>query len=319
MKVLLIAGGWSPEREVSLNGAKVVEAALRRLGHATKVFDPQHSLSGLLEEASRNDFAFINLHGSPGEDGLVQAMLDSIGCPYQGSGPAGSFLALNKAAAKELFKRHGLQTPPWQLLTAHPGPEWRPDFSFPLFIKCNTGGSSLGLEYVAEEKDLPAALERLFGNSREGEFLVEPAVPGVEVTCGVLGWMEKDPAGEAHEVPRAMPPILIRPKACGQGFFDYASKYSSGGAEELCPAPLPEEITANVCRMALSAHKAIGLRGYSRSDFILQEDGSLYLLEVNTLPGMTGTSLVPQEAAAMGIPFDALIARLLELGLAAKK
>ncbi len=319
MKVLLIAGGWSPEREVSLNGARAVDAALQNLGHDTTLFDLGSSLSGLMEAASRHDFAFINLHGSPGEDGLVQALLNSIGCPYQGSGPSGSFLALNKAAAKELFKRHGLPTPEWQLLSARPAEGWQPDFPFPVFIKDNTGGSSLGMEYVPEEKDLEGALNRLFGANPRGEFLVEPAIRGVEVTCGVLGVLNKTPGGKKVEEAQPLPPILIRPKSNTSGIFDYASKYTAGMAEEICPAPLPAETTAKVQHMALTAHRALGLAGYSRSDFILREDGSLALLETNTLPGMTGTSLVPQEAAAIGLSFEDLIARLVELGQAAKR
>ena len=133
-----------------------------------------------------------------------------------------------------------------------------------------------------------------------GEAIIEPAVPGVEVTCGVLG-------------DEALPPILIKP---AEGtFFDYHSKYTPGGATELCPAPLPPEMLARIMDVTLRAHRALGLRGYSRADYILREDGELYLLEVNTLPGMTPTSLVPQEAAAVGYDFPALIARLMELGM----
>lgn len=299
MNVLLIAGGWSSERPVSLSGAKGIEVALKRLGHQVTIFDPEHSLSGLANAVSGQDFAFINLHGCPGEDGLIQAMLEMLGCPYQGSGPAGSFLALNKAAAKELFRKDGLPTADWQLLTQKPALGWRPNFSFPIFIKSNTGGSSLDLARVEKPEDLDSALERLFAEG--GEFLVEPAITGMEVTCGVLG-------------NEALPPILIRPKASGV-FFDYASKYSDGGAEELCPAPLPAAINANAQAMSLRVHKLLGLSGYSRSDFILDVNENLWLLEVNTLPGMTGTSLIPREAAAIGLEYDGLVARLIELGL----
>lgn len=304
MNVLLIAGGWSSERPVSLSGAKGIEASLQRLGHQVTFFDPEHSLSGLADAVKGQDFAFINLHGCPGEDGLIQAMLEMLDCPYQGSGPAGSFLALNKAAAKELFRNDGLPTADWQLLTEKPAPGWRPDFAFPVFIKANTGGSSLDLSRVEEPEDLDGALEKLFAKGRE--FLIEPAITGVEVTCGVLG----------HE---ALPPILIRPKANSAVFFDYASKYSAGGAEELCPAPLSAAINANAQALALRVHKLLGLSGYSRSDFILDANENLWLLEVNTLPGMTGTSLIPREAAAIGLGYDDLVARLIELGLSQHK
>lgn len=300
MKVLLIAGGWSSERDVSLAGARGIEKALCALGHDVTWFDPATSLDGLLEAASSHDFAFINLHGSPGEDGLVQAMLDTAGCPYQGSGPAGSFLALNKAVSKQLLRRHGILTPDWAFLAARPAADWEPGLGYPLFVKPNTGGSSLCLSRVAQPEGLAPALEAVFAHC--GEAIVEPAIPGVEVTCGVLG-------------DTALPPILIRPAE--GAFFDYTSKYTPGGATELCPAPLPAEVTAHVQDVTLSAHRLLGLRGYSRADYILRDDGALFLLEVNTLPGMTPTSLVPQEAAAIGLDFPALIARLIELGMTA--
>ena len=307
MNILLIAGGWSSEREVSLSGAKVVEQSLVRLGHNVVRFDPVSSLEGLLSAAAKADFAFIALHGAPGEDGLIQAMLETVGCPYQGAGPAGSFLALNKAAAKEIFRMRGLETPDWVLLSKKPEPGWQPLFAYPLFIKSNTGGSSLAMERVGAPEDLEEALDRLFQHG--GEYIVEPAVTGIEVTCGVLG-----PQGGEQ----ALPLILIKPKAAS-GIFDYTSKYAPGGAEEICPAPLPEEVTAPIQQAALAAHRALGLSGYSRSDFILQADGQAMLLEVNTLPGMTKTSLLPQQAAAVGISFDQLIGRLLELGLADRR
>ncbi len=303
MNVLLIVGGWSSERPVSLSGAIGIEASLKRLGHQVTIFDPEHSLSGLAEAVNGQDFAFINLHGCPGEDGLIQAMLETLACPYQGSGPAGSFLALNKAAAKELFRKDGLPTADWQLLTKRPAPDWQPDFNFPVFIKSNTGGSSLDMARVEKLEDLNDALDQLFQNGKE--FLVEPAINGVEVTCGVLG-------------NEALPPILIRPKASGV-FFDYASKYSAGGAEELCPAPLPAAINANAQAMSLRVHNLLGLSGYSRCDFILDSDENLWLLEVNTLPGMTETSLIPREVDTIGLGYDGLIAKLIELGLSRHK
>jgi D-alanine-D-alanine ligase len=261
-----------------------------------------------LEAAAANDFAFINLHGSPGEDGLIQSMLDRIGCPYQGSGPAGSFLALNKAAAKLVLSRAGLATPDWVLLTEKPLPGWQPPFPCPLFIKSNTGGSSLGMERVPARENLDAALTRLF--SAGGEFLVEPAVNGLEVTCGVLG---KPGGGE-----EALPPILIRPTGTDSVFFDYTAKYTKGGAEELCPAPLPKKVRQAAQDAALTAHRALGLFGYSRTDFILCRNESLVVLETNTLPGMTATSLVPQEAAVHGLSFEQLLERLIALGLERK-
>jgi len=299
MNILLIAGGWSSEREVSLNGARGIHKALLRLGHSVTFFDPHLSLDGLLTAARGHDFAFINLHGAPGADGMVQALLESVGCPFQGSRATGSFIALNKSVSKQVFLDNGLPTPEWEFLAKRPSTDWRPKFSYPIFIKSNTGGSSLGLSRVASEEELAGSLETLFAT--ETQVIVEPLIEGVEVTCGVLG-------------DAALPPILIEP-ADGSIFFDYEAKYRPGGAREICPAPLPETITAQVKHFALKAHKVLGLSGYSRADFIYSPDGSLHLLEVNTLPGMTSTSLLPQEAAAIGLSFDDLIARLIELGL----
>ncbi|MBI4804109.1 MAG: D-alanine--D-alanine ligase [Desulfovibrio sp.] len=297
MNILLIAGGWSNERDVSLSGAKQIQAALESLGHAVTFFDPLAEFDSLLETARRHDFAFLNLHGSPGEDGLIQAMLNTAGCPYQGSGPEASFLALNKAASKQVFRDGGLITADWELLVSKPGPTWRPRFGLPAFFKPNTGGSSLGMSLVRTDSELPAALDSAFAEGRE--VLVEPALDGLEVTCAVLGQ-------------EALPPILIKPKA--GVFFDYQSKYVQDAAEEICPAPLPEPILDAVRQAAMRAHGLLGLSGYSRSDFILTGNEPV-LLEVNTLPGMTATSLLPKAAAAAGLDFPALMTRLIELGL----
>jgi D-alanine-D-alanine ligase len=300
MRVLLIAGGWSSERAVSLSGAVQIEAALARLGHAVERFDPARDLSGLLDRASRNDFAFLNLHGSPGEDGLIQAMLESVGCPYQGSGAAGSIRALNKAAAKELFLHQAIPTPGWEHLPTPPDEGWRTSLNFPLFLKPNTGGSSLGIALVVTPQELPGALAEFFDSQTDA--LLEEYVQGIEITCPILG-----------EEP--LPPIMIRPKH--SSFFDYDSKYLPDGAEEICPAPLDEDQTCKVQELSLKAHHCLGLDDYSRSDFILA-GGEFLLLEVNTLPGMTRTSLLPRSAAAAGCPFDELIATLIRLGMAGK-
>lgn len=298
MKILLIAGGWSSERKISLVGARGMQAALEQRGHSVTFFDLLDNFDRLLECARAHDFALINLHGAPGEDGLVQAMLERTDCPYQGSGPAGSFLALNKAAAKQIFRQAGLPTADWVLLPQRPAADWEPPFGWPVFAKSNTGGSSLHLGRAACRAELNLILDEIFS---AGECaLIEPQLTGREVTCGVLG-------------EEALAPILIEPVA-GE-FFDFTSKYAKGGAREICPAPLSAALTAEVRRIALAAHNALGLAGYSRADFILGADDSLRLLEVNTLPGMTPTSLVPQEAAVAGLDFGELLERLIELGL----
>lgn len=306
MRMILIAGGWSTERDVSLSGARGIKDALIRLGHEVRFLDPALEFAQILPLAGQADFAFLNLHGSPGEDGLIQALLEEAGCPYQGAGPKASFLALNKAAAKAVYEAHGLLTPAWRLLTGVPGEERAPErlgLPLPLFVKPNTGGSSLGMSRVAAPEDFGPALDKILPLGQAA--LVEQCIPGLELTCAVLG-------------DSPLPVILIRPKA-GTIYFDYENKYAADGAEEICPAPVDAALTAEIQAMSLAAHKALGIAGYSRSDFMVDESGTPYILETNTLPGMTPTSLLPRAARTVGMGFDALVAELVRLGLAAHK
>ena len=267
MRILLIAGGWSNERDVALSGAAQIEKALQALNHEVVRFDPRDEFDSLFTVARTCDFAFINLHGQPGEDGLLQAILDRAGCPYQGPDPAGSFLALNKASAKQVFRHCGLTTPDWVFLPTPPAEGWLCPLPFPVFAKSNVGGSSLDMGRAEDQEALDAILSGLFAKNRE--VLVETSVSGIELTCAVLG-------------DEALPPILIKPLK-NETFFDYESKYAQGGADEICPAPVDQAVTDELKRLSLEAHRALGLQGCSRADFILS-NGTLYLLEVNTLP-----------------------------------
>lgn len=302
MRILLIAGGWSGEREVSLSGARQIEKSLRALGHTVTLFDPARDLRGLQTAADGQDFAFINLHGSPGEDGLIQSLLERRNLPYQGADARSSLLALNKAVSKQIFETAGLTTPAWEFVPACHVGDWRPLLPFPLVVKPNTGGSSLGVGIITAEDELETYLARpeIAGQ----DLLAEELIHGEEMTCGVLD-------GEM------LPPILIRPRH-GR-FFDYDSKYIPGATEEICPAPVSPKLTACLQTMARTAHDALGLSDYSRADFMVTADGTPYLLEVNTLPGMTATSLLPQEALAVGLSFEQLLARLIELGRRKKR
>lgn len=305
MRVLLTAGGWSNEREVSLVGAKAVHEALEKLGHEVTLFDPANSLDKLTELAAGHDFAFFNLHGCPGEDGILQAFFDRVGLPYQGAGPASSFLALRKSFSKILFRSAGIETPDWELLTSPPAHDWKPELSFPLFVKPDAGGSSLGMGLAKDMAELKKAVHAAFAEGRE--VIIEEAVTGSdvkEVTCAILG----------DEV---LPLIEIRPPEDAV-FFDYDSKYIPGKTLEICPAPIPEETAEIIREASRKAHDILGLTVYSRADFMVK-DGEPYLLEVNTLPGMTPTSLLPQAAAEAGYSFEDLIAKLVALGLAEKR
>lgn len=298
MRILLIAGGWSGERDVSLKGALEITQGLETLGHQVTLFDPVQDLRGLEQALKDQDFVFLNLHGAPGEDGLIQALLESQGLPFQGAHSRGSLLALNKAVAKQIFQKAGLTTPAWEFVPASQVPTWSPTLSFPLVVKPNTGGSSLGVGLINSEQDLKAYLSQ---SSIAGQDLVvEERILGREMTCGVVEGM-------------LLPPVLIEPHE-GE-FFDYASKYVPGASAELCPAPISSELTRTLQAMAQKAHESLGLVDYSRADFMVDTQDQAYLLEVNTLPGMTSTSLLPLEARVAGLSFPQLLARLIDLGL----
>lgn len=249
--------------------------------------------------AKNADFAFINLHGTPGEDGLIQAVLDKAGCPYQGAGAAASYLTLNKAASKEVFEDKGINTPDWQLITPVQGKDTPLELPLPVFVKPNKGGSSLGMSLVKRVEDFPDALEKVFTMCQSA--LVETFIPGVELTCGILNG-------------KPLPLVMITPKS-GSDFFDYENKYNADGAEEICLAPVDDTVTESIQQQMVIANEALGLTGYCRGDFIMKEDGTAYLLEVNTLPGMTPTSLLPRSAEAVGMTFTDLIAELIRVGI----
>lgn len=302
MHVLLIAGGWSEEREVSLSGAEGIEQALLELGHDVEFLDPAKDFKNILTLAEHADFAFINLHGSPGEDGLIQAMLNQVNCPYQGAEPESSFLTLNKAATKTVFDQNHITTPRWELVCPADGCKGLEELEPPVFIKPNSGGSSLGMTFARSAEELDKGIETVF--SLGDSALVEEYTEGVEVTCGILDG-------------KPLPLIMINPPE-NADFFDYHSKYALDGAEEICPAPIDAALAEQIQQITVKVHKLLGLTDYSRADFIISE-GVPYLLEVNTLPGMTPTSLVPQAAKEAGYSFNELIAKLIELGQRKRK
>ena len=294
MRILLIAGGWSRERQVSLNGAAQIREALEKLGHEVLFLDLTPDYQELANKALAADAAIINLHGSPGEDGSVQALLEDVGLPYQGSGVRGSCLALNKALSKQFYVNHGLATPAGGLYYPE-GPLL--ELSPPVVCKPNLGGSSLDMHIFYSRDELCSFMQN---KGPAEEILVEEFIPGLEVSCAVL---DDEP----------LPPILIQPVK--GDFFDYRSKYDPDGAIEICPAPIAAEATRKIQEMSMQAHRILGLRHYSRSDYILDQQENIYILETNTLPGMTRTSLVPKAAEQAGIGFTGLIARLLSLAL----
>ncbi len=309
VRLALICGGTSAEREVSLKGAMEVEKALDPSRYHIIRYDPVSELEKLINESDRLDAAFILLHGSPGEDGTIQGMLDLIGLPYQGSGVLGSALAINKHMSKIIYQHAGIPTPDWISLN-------RPDqvdpdtivdrLGLPLMVKPCVQGSSVGMNKVKKKSELKGAVAEAF--KWDSQVMIEAFIQGRELTGGVLG----------HPAPKALPLVEITPGE-NFSFFDYEAKYKQGATKEICPAPLKETVAFRARELALQAHNALQLKAYSRTDMILTNDDKLYVLETNTIPGMTPTSLFPQAARAAGISFGQLLDMLIQMAIKSRK
>jgi D-alanine-D-alanine ligase len=304
LTVALLLGGISSEREVSLNSGRQVFEALDKEKYTVIQYDPKTDLPQLVADAEKIDVALVILHGPYGEDGTVQGLLDLLDIPYQGAGVLGSAVAMNKLLSKQLYHQAGLPVPPYVVLER--GDRVRPDdlaarLGMPLVVKPVEGGSSVGMSIVREVDALQAAVEKALEFDRS--VLLEAYIEGTEVTGGVLG----------NDPPEALPLIEIIP-GDGYEFFDYEAKYKPGATKEICPARIDETLAEKARTCAVAAHQALACRGYSRTDMILK-NGEIYVLETNTIPGMTATSLFPQAAAAAGLPFGALLDRLIELSL----
>jgi D-alanine--D-alanine ligase len=305
LTVAVLMGGDSPERDVSLLSGLRVMQALDPEKYDTVAVDPAlfkggGEFWGLQELLTRErpDVAFIALHGKHGEDGAVQGLLELLGIPYTGSGVLPSALAMNKHAAKIVFREAGLTTPAGLLVSDCEGDTLeriRRRLSLPLMVKPNQGGSTLGATRVFDWGELHRALRKAL--AYDESVLVEELIEGVEVSVPVLGRRD----------PQALPPVEIAPKS---GYYDFQAKYVPGATEEIVPARLPNEILQLLQETAIAAHLALGCRGMSRVDMIVRET-TPYVLEVNTVPGLTPTSLLPRSAEAAGISFAELIGRIL--------
>ena len=297
----VLYGGFSNEREISLLSGEAVAAALSGAGHPVRRIDVDKSFGHEgLDALGGVGLVFIVLHGEFGEDGQVQEILERWGIPYTGSGPQASRLAMDKVAAKKIFVREGVSTPRWEVSPRKAKPkELVARLGLPLVVKPSASGSSIGVTIVQKVGDLPAALAE--AGRHQGVPLVEEFIAGRELTVGILG-------------DAALPAIELRPKA---RFYDYRAKYADdAGTEYLCPAPVSPEETAAAQALALAAHRALGCRDFSRVDLRLSPAGKLFVLEVNTIPGFTGHSLLPKAAAQVGISFAALAERIAEMALA---
>ena len=302
-RVAVLMGGRSAEREVSLNTGQQVAEALTSIGMRPETIDAGEPDFVRRIEESDADVCFIALHGRFGEDGTVQGMLELLGMPYVGSGVLASALAMDKVMSKLVFERDGIPTPPWLRVVA--GQDWSAEeitrvLGPKTVVKPANEGSSVGMTIVHTPAELPAGIELAL--SYDDSVVVERFVAGVEVTVGVLG----------NDDLTALPTLEIVPE---HEFYDYESKYLPGMSSHIIPARVPEAVARECQRLAVEAHKALGCRGMSRSDTIVAEDGAVYLLEVNTIPGMTSTSLLPDAARAAGIEFPELCRMLVSFAL----
>ena len=341
MKIVVLAAGISTERDVSLISGKKIYEACKANGHQVILCDVYlglelDSIDGLFEKdinwveginaisekapdleqvkamrkdnshgffgpnvielCQQADIVFMALHGENGENGKVQAAFDLLGIRYTGTNYISSALAMDKALTKELFVQNKVPTP--QGISFKKGEVAKDNVPFPKVVKVSTGGSSVGVSIVKDEKEYDAALKDAF--SYGDEVVVEQYIKGREFSCGVMEG-------------KALPIIEIAPL---HGFYDYKNKYQAGSTVETCPAVLSEEATHRMQQAAEKAYEVLRLETYARMDFMMDEkDGSIYCLEANTLPGMTPTSLLPQEAAATGMDFNALCEEIIRISL----
>ena len=293
-KIAVLMGGLSAEREISLRTGRAVLAALQEAGYTAVGIDADRDLAARLE-AEKAEVAFIALHGRFGEDGTVQGMLEILGIPYTGSGVMASAVAMDKVTTKKILLYHELPTPAFDVFQR--GIDKEAFLSrhrhFPLVVKPAREGSTIGVSIVRNAKELRAGLESALAH--DDLVLVEDFIQGLEVTVGVL---EGEP----------LPIIQVVPKG---GFYDFQAKYTAGQTEYLVPAPLEGALYERLQQVAVAAFRALGCAGAARVDFMVRER-EFYCLEVNTIPGMTETSLLPKAARQNGIAFGELVQRILE-------
>jgi D-alanine-D-alanine ligase len=307
-KVAVLKGGRSLERNISLRSGAHAQEALTRLGHEVVAVDVDARLVARLREA-KPDVALVALHGPDGEDGTMQSLLEALGIPYTGSGPAACMCCTDKTLAKHLMRSAGIPTPDFHSLressvkelgAADVLPDVEATLGFPLVVKPASGGSALGVKFARNGDELPGAIVGAFSYDRK--LLIERYVKGRDLAVSVLD----GPSG-----PLPLPVVEAVPRE--EDFYDYESRYEIGMTTFVCPAELPDDTTARAQELALDVYKLLGCSGVARVDLMLDEhSGELWVLETNVIPGMTETSLLPQAADAAGVSFDELIARLLE-------
>ncbi len=294
-KIGVIYGGKSSEREVSLKTGFAIAKALKREKFSTVLIDSgkKDFIKKLL--SAKIDFAFIALHGPFGEDGTMQGLLEILGIPYSGSGVLASALAMNKIYSKKIFESENIPTPKWQIITDYK--VQITDYKLPSVIKPARQGSAIGITIVRKKSQLKKAIKNAL--KYDDEVIIEEYIAGTEITVPILG-------------NKPLSPIEIIPK---NEFYDFYSKYAAGGSRHLSPPRLSQKIIAQAKQLGLLAHKSLGCRAMSRVDMIVDRKNKIYVLEVNTIPGMTATSLFPESAKYDGYTFTELIKKIIELSL----
>lgn len=307
MKVAVLKGGRSFEREVSLRSGANAEAALRRLGHEVLPLDVDRDLVRTLR-AERPDVAFIAMHGQGGEDGTVQELLEIIGIPYTGSGVSASERSWDKVVAKAHFTKDGIPTPPSyafsqaafrELGAADALGDIESKLGLPIVVKPARGGSALGIRMAHEPGEVPGAL--MAALAYDDRLMLEGYVAGRELAVSIVGNAE----------PQALPIVEAIP--LGREFYDFESRYTPGATDLRVPADLAEHVALRVTDVALACYRSLGCRGFARVDMILDAQEQPWVLELNTIPGLTDTSAFPKAAEASDMTFDEVIARILEL------
>lgn len=298
IRVAVLLGGISNEREISLKSGKQIIKNLNHKRYKITSYDPKTQLMKLIRDAKakRIDVAFNALHGKGGEDGGIQGLLDWLGVPYTGSGVMASALAIDKNRSKMIYRENDIPTPTAIMLEKFELALIKRKLGDKIVIKPSADGSSVGVSVNPPKKHWKKLIETRI--RKEGSCLVESFCPGRELTVGVLG-------------DQPLPVIEIRPR---NEFFDFEAKYTPGMSEEICPAPIPNKIAKQAQEIGLKAHKALDCRGYSRTDMIWTSKG-LEVLETNTLPGMTETSLLPLAAKTAGYSFSALLDQMIRLAM----
>lgn len=297
-RVAVVMGGPSSEREVSISTGQAVLKALLSLGYDARSLDFDERFVDAMREL-RPDAAFVALHGPGGEDGGIQSILEWLGVAYTGSGPRACALAIDKHVTKKLLAAEGLPTPAWDVFDLHAGslPLMPGSLNLPIVVKPRDEGSSAGVSIVKTHEEWSHAM--LDAARRAPLIMAEEYIAGREFSCGVF-------------FDEALPVAEIIPAA---EFYTYAAKYEPGGSRHDVPAHIDESLTRRLQTLALSVHRLLGLRDYSRTDFLVSREGRPYILEINALPGLTPTSIFPDECSSVGISFEALVDRLVSAAI----